>query len=436
MRNVWTNYTCRDHTRGIGRVKGLKKVGLFTWILIGFVAGIILGIVAPAFGKQLKFLGTILTNLLNMVVVPLVMSLLITAAADVGDMKKLGKRAGRTFIIFMITTAVAILIGLVMANVLAVGKGVTISLEGLKADPSKEMNMLDTLLGIIPKNVFDAMGSANLLQCIFFALFFGFALTLIPENKGKNEVRKFFSGVSEVMKSITNIVLWFSPIGVFGLMAWVVGAYGLAILGPYAKAIAAVYIGCLLHAVIVHAGIMVGGVCRRNPFRFIKEYLQTILFAVATCSSVATIPLNLKTSKRLGAAEDVADFVIPFGAVINMDGTAIYEAVAAIFAAQVFGIELSLTQQIMIMLSAVLASIGTAGVPGSGLIMLTVVLNAVGLPLEAVGLLAGVDRFLNMGRMIPNIFGDGATALTVSKLEGKLGPMLSEEEYEKSHQAA
>ncbi len=417
-------------------MKRLKKVGLFTWILIGFIAGIVLGIVAPEAGKELKFLGTILTNLLNMVVVPLVMSLLITAAADVGDMKKLGKRAGRTFLIFMVTTAVAILIGLVVANVLAVGKGITISTEGLTADESKKMNILDTLLGIIPTNIFSSMSSANLLQCIFFALLFGFALTLIPEDKGRGTVQKFFAGVAEVMKKITNIVLWFSPIGVFGLMAWVVGTYGLAILGPYAKAIAAVYLGCIIHALFTQAGLMIGGICHRNPIRFVKEYLQTILFAVATCSSVATIPLNLKTAKRLGAADDVADFVIPFGAVINMDGTAIYEAVAAIFAAQVFGIDLSIGQQIMIMLSAVLASIGTAGVPGSGLIMLTVVLNAAGLPLEAVGLLAGVDRFLNMGRMIPNIFGDGATSLVVSKFEGKLGPMMSEEEYNKTHEAA
>ncbi len=417
-------------------MKRLKKVGLFTWILIGFLAGIVLGIIAPEAGKELKFLGTILTNLLNMVVVPLVMSLLITAAADVGDMKKLGKRAGRTFLIFMVTTAIAIFIGLVVANVLAVGKGVTISTEGLTADTSKQMNILDTLLGIIPTNIFSSMSSANLLQCIFFALLFGFALTLIPEDKGRGTVQKFFSGVAEVMKKITNIVLWFSPIGVFGLMAWVVGTYGLAILGPYAKAIAAVYLGCIIHALFTQAGLMIGGICHRNPVRFVKEYLQTILFAVATCSSVATIPLNLKTAKRMGAADDVADFVIPFGAVINMDGTAIYEAVAAIFAAQVFGIDLSISQQIMIMLSAVLASIGTAGVPGSGLIMLTVVLNAAGLPLEAVGLLAGVDRFLNMGRMIPNIFGDGATSLVVSKFEGKLGPMMSEEEYNRTHEAA
>lgn len=416
--------------------KSRKKMGLFTWILIGFIAGTVLGIAAPEFGKELKFLGTILTNLLNMVVVPLVMSLLITAAADVGDMKKLGKRAGLTFVIFMVTTAIAILIGLVMANVINVGKGVNIDLEGLAANTAKEMNMLDTLIGIIPTNIFSAMSSANLLQCIFFALLFGFALTLIPADKGRDTVRNFFAGVSEVMKSVTNIVLWFSPIGVFGLMAWVVGTYGMAIFGPYLKAIIAVYVGCILHILITHCGIMIGGICHRNPFRYIKEYLHTIMFAVATCSSVATIPLNLKTAKRLGASEEVADFVIPFGAVINMDGTAIYEAVAAIFAAQVFGIELTIAQQIMIMLSAVLASIGTAGVPGSGLIMLTVVLTAVGLPLEAVGLLAAVDRFLNMGRMMPNIVGDGTTAIVVSKFEGKLGPMMSEAEYDAAQEAA
>ncbi|MFR8177458.1 MAG: dicarboxylate/amino acid:cation symporter [Christensenellales bacterium] len=409
---------------------GKKKIGLFTWILIGFILGIALGIISPEFGKKLKFLGTILTNLLNMVVVPLVICLLITAAADVGSMKKLGKRAGRTFAIFMVTTAGAILLGLIVANLFAVGKGVTIDLGGLTAGEAKTMNILDTLIGIVPTNIFASMSAANLLQCIFFALLFGFALTLLPESKEKEAVQHFFKGCSEVMKTITNVVLWFSPIGVFGLMAWVVGSYGLAILGPYAKAILAVYVGCLLQVVIVQAGVMMGGVCHRNPFRCIKEYMQTILFAVATCSSVATIPLNLKNCKRLGAADDVADFVIPFGAVINMNGTAIYEAVAAIFAAQVFGIELTIMQQVMIMLSAVLASIGTAGVPGSGLIMLTVVLNAAGLPLEAVGLLAGVDRFLNMGRMVPNIFGDGATAMVISKLEGSLHPEMTEEEYE------
>lgn len=409
---------------------GKKKIGLFTWILIGFILGIALGIISPEFGKKLKFLGAILTNLLNMVVVPLVMCLLITAAADIGSMKKLGKRAGRTFAIFMVTTAGAILLGLIVANLFAVGKGVTIDLGGLTAGEAKTMNILDTLIGIVPTNIFASMSAANLLQCIFFALLFGFALTLLPESKEKEAVQHFFKGCSEVMKTITNVVLWFSPIGVFGLMAWVVGSYGLAILGPYAKAILAVYVGCLLQVVIVQAGVMMGGVCHRNPFRCIKEYMQTILFAVATCSSVATIPLNLKNCKRLGAADDVADFVIPFGAVINMNGTAIYEAVAAIFAAQVFGIELTIMQQVMIMLSAVLASIGTAGVPGSGLIMLTVVLNAAGLPLEAVGLLAGVDRFLNMGRMVPNIFGDGATAMVISKLEGSLHPEMTEEEYE------
>ena len=413
-----------------------KKLGLFTWILIGFILGILLGIVAPEFGKKLQFLGTILTNLLNMVVVPLVMSLLITAAADVGNMKKLGKRAGRTFVIFMVTTAIAIVIGLVLANLFAVGKGVTIDLAGLEASEADSMNVLDTIIGIIPTNIFSAMSSANLLQCIFFALLFGFALTLLPDGKEKDAVQNFFKGASEVMKGITNIVLWFSPIGVFGLMSWVVGTYGLAILGPYAKAIAAVYVGCILHVLITQAGIMIGGICRHNPITFIKEYMQTILFAVATCSSVATIPLNLKTAKRLGAADDVADFVIPFGAVINMDGTAIYEAVAAIFAAQVFGIELTFMQQVMIMVSAVLASIGTAGVPGSGLIMLTVVLNAAGLPLEAVGLLAGVDRFLNMGRMIPNIVGDGATSIMVSKMEGSMHPAMTEAEYEKTMSAA
>lgn len=406
-------------------MKNKKKLGLFGWIMIGFVGGILAGVILGEKATSLQFLGTILTRLLNMVVVPLVMSLLITSAAEVGSYKTLGKRAGATFVIFMLTTAAATVVGLILANVLSVGTGVQISTEGLQANSTTEMNLMDTLINIIPSNIFTAMSSATLLQCIVFALIFGFALTRL--GKEGEVVLGFFRGVSKTMMEITNIVLWYSPIGVFGLMAWVIGNYGLAILVPYAKAIAAVYIGCFLHVLIVDSGIMVGLVCKRSPLKYLKIMKETLLFAVATCSSVATIPLTLKSARRLGAPDDVADFVVPFGAVVNMDGTAIYQAVAAIFAAQIFGIELSFGQQIVVMLTAVLASIGTAGVPGSGLIMLSIVLNAVGLPLEAVGLLAGVDRFLNMGRMVPNIAGDAATAMVVAKMEGNLGEMQLEE---------
>ena len=227
-----------------------------------------------------------------------------------------------------------------------------------------------------------------------------------------------FRSGQEAMKEITNIVLEFTPYGVFGLMANVVGSNGPEILIPYIKAIAAMYIAGAIYVIVVQAGIMAGIIGRINPFRFLKTMKEAMAFVFATCSSVATIPLNLECTKRLGVDDETANFVIPFGAVMNMNGTAIYEAVAVVFTAQIFGIELSFTQQVMIMLTATLASIGTAGIPGSGLVMLTIVLSSVNLPMEAIGLLAGIDRILNMGRVIPNIVGDAASAVIVSRTEG------------------
>ena len=200
----------------------------------------------------------------------------------------------------------------------------------------------------------------------------------------------------------------------------IVGKYGMGVMLPYMKTIAACYITCALFTVFVQGGLMAGLYGGISPVRFFSVMKEAMLFVFATCSSVATIPLNLKCTKELGVSDKIADFVIPFGAVMNMNGTAIYEAVAVIFASQVFGIQLTLTQQIMVMVTAVLASVGTAGIPGSGLVMLTIVLNAVHLPLETIGLLAGIDRILNMARVIPNIVGDAAAAVVVAKSEGEL----------------
>ena len=276
--------------------------------------------------------------------------------------------------------------------------------------------MLDTLINIIPNNPFEALAKQNLLQIIFFALILGFALMKLGDPV--KPLLDIFRSGQEAMKEITNIVLEFTPYGVFGLMANVVGSNGPEILIPYIKAIAAMYIAGAIYVIVVQAGIMVGVIGRVNPFRFLKTMKEAMAFVFATCSSVATIPLNLKCTKEIGVDDETANFVIPFGAVMNMNGTAIYEAVAVVFTAQIFGIELSFTQQVMIMLTATLASIGTAGIPGSGLVMLTIVLSSVNLPMEAIGLLAGIDRILNMGRVIPNIVGDAASAVIVSRTEG------------------
>lgn len=384
--------------------------------MIGFVLGIAVGLFWGPGAKALNPLGTILTRLLTMVVAPLVLCLLVCAAADVGDGKKLGRMGIKTVVCFLLSTAVAIVLGLVMSNIIGVGTGVTIQQTTQAAKAAREVSMLDTLINIIPNNPFEALSKQNLLQIIFFALILGFALMKLGEPV--KPLLDIFRSGQEAMKEITNIVLEFTPYGVFGLMANVVGSNGPEILIPYIKAIAAMYIAAAIYVIVVQAGIMVGLIGRVNPFKFLRKMKEAMAFVFATCSSVATIPLNLKCAKDVGVDDETANFVIPFGAVMNMNGTAIYEAVAVVFTAQIFGIELSFTQQVMIMLTATLASIGTAGIPGSGLVMLTIVLSSVNLPMEAIGLLAGIDRILNMARVIPNIVGDAASAVIVSRTEG------------------
>lgn len=406
--------------------KPWNKISLFTRIMIGFVLGIAVGLFFGEKAAVLMPLGTILTRLLTMVVAPMVLCLLVVAAADVGDGKKLGRMGVKTVLCFLVSTMGAIVLGLFFANLFHVGTGVTLT-QGVKAvKAAKEVSMLSTLINIIPSNPFNSLSSQNLLQIIFFALILGFALMKMGE-KGKPLLNVFRTG-KEAMGYITNEVLEFTPYGVFGLMASVVGKNGPAIMIPYIKTIAALYIAGFLYLIVVQAGVMAGMIGHISPLRFLKTMKEAMAFVFATCSSVATIPINLKCTKNLGVDEDTANFVIPFGAVMNMNGTAIYEAVAVIFTAEIYGIPLTVADQAMILLSATLAAVGTAGIPGSGLVMLTIVLSAANLPMEAIGLLAGIDRILNMGRVIPNIVGDAAAAVIVAKTEGTLGaPKTSEE---------
>ena len=405
-------------------IKKWNSLGLFTRIMVGFVLGIAAGLFLGEKAAKLAFLGTILTRLLTMVVAPLVLGLLICAAADVKDFKTLGKIGGKTLAIFLGGTAVAVAIGLVLCNAMQIGAGFVMEATGTY-DATEIPSIVDTLMNIIPTNPFNSLSTQNLLQIIFFSLLLGFALIKLGDTGAP--VLGFFRAWTEAWKEITNIVLEFTPYGVFGLMANIVGKYGMDVLMPYVKTIGACYLTCFLFTVFVQGGIMVGLYGRISPFKFFATMKEAMLFVFATCSSVATIPLNLKCTKNLGVSDKIADFVIPFGAVMNMNGTAIYEAVAVVFASQVFGIELTVSQQIMVMVTAVLASIGTAGIPGSGLVMLTIVLNAVNLPLETIGLLAGIDRILNMARVIPNIVGDAAAAVMVAKSEGELQPVASKQ---------
>jgi Na+/H+-dicarboxylate symporter len=323
--------------------KPWNRLSLFTRIMIGFVLGILVGLVFGPQAAVLNPLGTILTRLLTMVVAPMVLCLLVVAAADVGDGKKLGRMGVKTVAAFLISTAFAIVVGLFFANLFHVGTGVDLSgtVPAVKKS-TQDVSLIGTLVNIIPSNPFQSLAQQNLLQIIFFALILGFCLMKMG-SKGEPLLNIFRVG-KEVMGDLTNRVLEFTPYGVFGLMATVVGKNGSAIMIPYLKCIAALYLSGFLYVIIVQAGVMGGLIGHISPLRFLRTMKEAMAFVFATCSSVATIPINLKCTKNLGVDEDTANFIIPFGAVMNMNGTAIYEAVAVVFTAEIFGIHLSATR--------------------------------------------------------------------------------------------
>lgn len=401
-------------------LKKIGKISLFYKIMIGFALGIIVGLVMGPDAAMFNFLGTILIRLLKMVVAPLILCLMVCTIGDVDDMKSFGSIGIKTVISYVFLTFFAIALGLGTALLLGVGKGVNIDTSGLEVAKETSFSFIKVITDMIPENIFAALSEPNLIQIIVFALIFGFALTKVGE-KGKI-VLNVFQSLSVIMKQIVDIVLKFTPIGVFGLMANTIGINGTGILLPYAKCIIAVYVASFIQTVIIHGGVIGGLICKVPLKRFLQSSKEAMTFAFATCSSVATIPLALKATKRLGVPDKISNFIITIGSNMSMDGIAIYQGVAVVFAAQIYGIDLTIGQYFLAMFASTLASLGSAGVPGSGLITLSIVLSTVGLPLEAVGILAGVDRILNMGRIVPNVTADIATSLLVAKSEGTLDP--------------
>jgi len=279
------------------------------------------------------------------------------------------------------------------------------------------MAVVDTILEMVPTNPFVSFQEMNMLQIIVFALFFGLGITLI--GKAAQPAYDFINAVAEIMYKLVGIIMEFAPFGVFGLIAQTVGAHGVDVLLPLFKVILAVYLGCILHALAVYSG-SVALFSPISPLRFFRTMMPATLVAFSSCSSSGTLPVTMKAAEELGVSKSVSSFVLPLGATVNMDGTALYQGVCALFIAQAYGLELSLAQQLTIVLTATLASIGTAGVPGAGLVMLTMVLTSVNLPLEGLALVAGIDRILDMARTAINVTGDGAAAVVVAATEGEL----------------
>ena len=402
--------------------------GMKLWkqILIALVAGLAVGMILGPPAAAIKPIGTIFVNLIKMLIVPLIFVSLVCGVTSMHDMHKMGRIAAKTIVIYLLTTAIAITIGLGLGALLQPGTGINIEAAAAveaKAAPT----LIETIVGLFPTNPIGAMADGNVLQIIVFAILFGLAINIAGEAGRK--IREFFEWMAEVIYKLTAIVISLAPYGVFALMAWVAATYGLDVLLPLGTVIVAVYVGCVIQAVVVYGGAITF-ISKLNPVRFFQGIAEAQAVAFTTTSSSGTLPVTMSCAqKNLGVSRGVSSFVLPLGATINMDGTALYQGVCALFVAQAFGISLGMGDYITIILTSTLASIGTAGVPGAGLIMLSLVLTSVGLPLEGVAIIAGIDRILDMARTALNVTGDGMVTVLVAKSEGE----LDEVTYNKAH---
>lgn len=396
-----------------------KKLGLAWQMMIGLVVGIIVGAMVDTQFAQTWFkpLGDLFIRLIRMVVVPLVIATIIAGAAGISDTSKLGRVALKTLLIYAITTAISVAVGLIFASVIQPGVGLDLSTEGLKAKEIVPPPLVDTLLNIVPINPIEAMAKGSMLQIIFFAVMFGFALSALGERA--KPVLNFFEVVGDTMIRVTGTVMRFAPIGVFGLIAFTVSRHGLSVLLPLGSLILSSFLATVFFVCVVLLP-MVRIFSKIPVMKFVKGIFEPWLVAFTTCSSAAALPANLDSTRRLGATKAISSFSIPLGNTINMIGTAIYMGVCAVFAAEVFGIPMDMTTKLTVVVMGVLAAVGTAGVPGAGLIMTTIVFTQIGIPLEAVALIAGVDRILDMIRTSINVVGDAASAVVVTAMEGEL----------------
>jgi len=399
-----------------------KKFVLWKKILIGMICGVAVGAIAGPNSIMLKPIGDLFLNAIKMLIIPLIFFSLIVGVTSISDTKKMGRIAGKSIAIYLVTTAVAIAIGLVVATISAPGVGLSMQMPTIQPTNTQSQSFIQTIVDLIPKNPIGALASGNVLQVIVFAIGLGISLVLTGE-KAQPAI-KLFASLAEAMYQLTNIIMKFAPFGIFSLIAVVSGEYGLSILLPLLKIIVTVYVCCIIHVFIVYTGILkiFTGL---NPIHYLKGIVNPAAVAFTTTSSSGTLPVTIKcANEELGVSKEISSFVLPLGATINMDGTAIYQGVAAIFIAQLFGISLNLQDYLMIIATATLASVGTAGVPGAGLIMLSLVLSTVGLPMEGLAIVAGIDRILDMARTSVNVCGDLMVSVLISKSEKDLDEMV------------
>ena len=396
-----------------------KQLSLAAQIFIALVLAIVVGIALQNYAdftqSYIKPFGTIFLNLLKFIVCPIVLVSILSGIISMSDIRKVGSIGAKTVIYYLCTTAFATCIGLAGAVIFKRFFPV-LATSDLAYEAKEAGSFMDTIVNIFPSNFIAPMADASMLQIIVAALIIGFSIILV--GKEAEPVVTLINSLNSVFMKAMELIIKLSPIGVFCLLCPVVASNGAMIIGSLAMVLLAAYICYFFHGAIIYttAVKVLGGM---NPAKFYKGMLPAMMFAFSSASSVGTLPINMECTEELGASKEVTSFVLPLGATINMDGTAIYQGVCSVFIAACFGIDLTFAQMMTIVITATLASIGTAGVPGSGMIMLTMVLTSVGLPIEGIALVAGVDRIFDMGRTVLNNTGDASAAVIVSNMENK-----------------
>jgi len=400
----------------------ILKIKLHWQILIALIAAVAFGYFLPDLVQYVSWMGVVFLRALNMVVVPLILSSIISGVASIGGGSNLGRLGVKTMSFYIITSLVAILIGLFFVNLFQPGVGANLgAASDVQSLPQANNSVSDILIRTIPDNVFDAMAKGQILPVIFFAILFGFFITQIQTEK-QQLLTRFFDSVFEVMMKITTFVIMFTPLGIFAIVSKEV-AKNANSLSNLAGSLG-IYMLTVLIALLVHGAIILPLLVRflgkANPLKHFRNMATPLLTAFSTSSSNAALPLSMvAVEEKDGVSGKITSFTLPLGATVNMNGTALYECVAVIFIAQAYGIDLTVGQQAIIVLTALLAAIGSAGIPMAGLVMMTIVLNSVNLPLEGIGLILAVDRILDMSRTTVNVWGDTCAAVIIAKSEGE-----------------
>ncbi len=394
---------------------------LWMKILIGLGLGVITGLLVGDHAENLKPIGDLFINLVNMVVTLLIFSSMTLGVTSIHDPEKLGRVGLKTLLSYLITTAIAIGIGLGVAELLqpGVGLGLEVAADAVQQIEVSEVKPLSQILfDVIPRNPVQSLAEGNVLQIIIFSIFLGLAINFAGE-KGK-PLLQLVESLADVMYRLTSIIMEFAPYGVFAYMAWVAGTFGADVLVSLAWFLACNYIACAIHVLVVYMG-MLWLLTRLNPVRFFKGMGDAIVFALSTSSSSATLPVSMHCAQEnLGISRNIASFVLPLGSTVNMNGTAIFQGITAVFIAQAYGIDLSWEQLLVIVVTATFSAIGAAGIPGTGWLMMSAVLGSAGLPKEGMQLVVGVDRIREMVSTAVNIMGDAVVALFVAKSENEL----------------